>query len=926
MKRLISILLLLFVVTIIPASALDPIISYNKMTSDVAGGGSVIVNATSTYSATYRAWKAFDGINIADNCWVSITGGSLTQSIWQYNQTGTIVTAYGIIPELTGSGSPSNYTILGSDDNVTWTTLETKTGQGGWVAGVEQNWTISNTNKYKYYNLSITGINSGTIYFIREVKYYGVMDLPDTTPPDSITALTNTTADCDNITWTWTNPGGSLNADYSHLYTLKNDVYIGNYSNSTSAATWTTLSELTAYTFSSKTVDLMGNTNGTWVNRTTTTSSCKPVASFSINTTGGMEPLDVGTVDTSTNTPTSWAWGAKNLTPGNDTWFSIGTGSTNAVVLGAGNWSMNLTATNAAGSNISTQDSWVNVTPYILPPQIVADFTATPLNPAVFASVSFTDTSTGGPPTKWLWDFGDGTTSSVQNPTYAYATAGLKTVTLTASLLANVTNNATVIKTNYINVTASPPPAPVANFNGTPTTQTVGAPVQFVDMSANTPTGWSWDFGDSTGSSLQNPAHVYSAIGNYTVALTATNPQGSDTMTKINYTTIVALAPPVASFTTNTSSGQSPLVIQFNDTSTNNPTSWVWTFYDDMSTQVIQNPVHTFIPLGTYNVSLKAVNAAGNSTVNNSVTVTNPSGFNRVDLTMPPQYTFVLNIVDASGNPIPGATVLDSNGYSVTTPTGVFTYQYPYSVVIFYVSATGYTSAAASYIIDSSQTQTITLSKTVAQSSTTWYVPKTIEFRVVNYANNQMSGATLSAKFNTSSTLIGGAEDLKTWYGMNPTAANEAVNGTLIMSGITDTQGVVVLTMLSTLSYDVYVTSGGTTNYFNVHPQNSPYLLRFVAITGADTSLTHCVYDNGNTHTGLAAPDPYNMTMMWSYQDTCGLTTALDYIVKDVNNGSFVIYNYHLTPVTSGIYINNLTVSNTRGANYIWYENATRSV
>jgi hypothetical protein len=214
----------------------------------------------------------------------------------------------------------------------------------------------------------------------------------------------------------------------------------------------------------------------------------------------------------------------------------------------------------------------------------------------------------------------------------------------------------------------------------------------------------------------------------------------------------------------------------------------------------------------------------------------------------------------------------------------------------------------------------------VAQSATTWYVPKTIEFQIIDYAGNQIVGATINATFNSSSTLAGGNGDLVTWYGMNPTAANNAANGTLTMTGYSDSQGGIVFTMLSTLNYDILITHGGTTNYFNVHPQDSYYQLRFLAAVGPDTSLAHCVYANGNTHTGLDAPDPYNMTMMWSYQDTCGLTSAVDYIVQEPDNNSFIVYNYHLTPITTGVYVNNLTVSNTRGKSYIWYENATRSV
>jgi len=213
------------------------------------------------------------------------------------------------------------------------------------------------------------------------------------------------------------------------------------------------------------------------------------------------------------------------------------------------------------------------------------------------------------------------------------------------------------------------------------------------------------------------------------------------------------------------------------------------------------------------------------------------------------------------------------------------------------------------------------------QSSTTWYVPRTITMHVVNSASNQIVGAQVSAVYN-SSTLPGGAAELINFYGMNQQAANNAVNGTLIMSGTTDSNGDVVFTMLSTLKYDLTVTYEGTTNTFSIHPQDSYYQLRFLKSTAADTDISTCLYANGNTHISASQPDPYNFTMSWSYQDTCGLTTALDYYVfKDIQNApSQMIYYYHLTPVTSGIYVNNYTVPNVRGDEYRWYENFTRSV
>ena len=127
---------------------------------------------------------------------------------------------------------------------------------------------------------------------------------------------------------------------------------------------------------------------------------------------------------------------------------------------------------------------------------IGANFSANATTVAVGSPLAFSDTSTGYPDA-WSWDFGDGSTSTAQNPVYAYATTGLKTVALHAYMSENGTITNTITKTNYINVTAAPPPAPVADFTGTPTTVSLGTTVQFNDTSAYSPTSWSWNFGDS---------------------------------------------------------------------------------------------------------------------------------------------------------------------------------------------------------------------------------------------------------------------------------------------------------------------------------------------------------------------------------------------------------------------------------------------
>jgi serine protease len=167
----------------------------------------------------------------------------------------------------------------------------------------------------------------------------------------------------------------------------------------------------------------------------------------------------------------------------------------------------------------------------------VAAFTGTPTSGTAPLTVNFTDQSTNGP-TSWAWTFGDGGTSTAQNPSHSYTSAGSYTVTLTAT---NAYGSDGETKTNYITVTAPPTDPPVAAFYGTPTSGNVPLTVVFTDQSTNSPTSWSWTFGDGGTSTLQNPSHTYTTAGTYTVALTATNAYGSNTLTKTNYITASAV-------------------------------------------------------------------------------------------------------------------------------------------------------------------------------------------------------------------------------------------------------------------------------------------------------------------------------------------------------------------------------------------------
>ena len=87
------------------------------------------------------------------------------------------------------------------------------------------------------------------------------------------------------------------------------------------------------------------------------------------------------------------------------------------------------------------------------------------------------------------------------------------------------------------------PSGPVAAFSANVTSGTAPLGVLFTDESTNSPTSWSWTFGDTGTSTVQNPTHTYTSAGNYTVTLTATNAYGSDIENKTAYITVTSPGP-----------------------------------------------------------------------------------------------------------------------------------------------------------------------------------------------------------------------------------------------------------------------------------------------------------------------------------------------------------------------------------------------
>jgi PKD repeat protein len=166
---------------------------------------------------------------------------------------------------------------------------------------------------------------------------------------------------------------------------------------------------------------------------------------------------------------------------------------------------------------------------------------------------------------------------------------------------------------------------PVADFFASNQNGPSPFTVSFADTSRGyTPMTYHWDFGDGSTSERQNPTHIYTADGEYTISLTATNQYGSDTKTVPGF--IGVGNPPVADFSAAPHEGSFPLKVAFTDLSKNKPTAWNWEFGDGTSSAE-QNPSHTFTAPGLYTVRLKVSNAFGSDALSQTsmVNVSSPA-------------------------------------------------------------------------------------------------------------------------------------------------------------------------------------------------------------------------------------------------------------------------------------------------------------
>lgn len=301
--------------------------------------------------------------------------------------------------------------------------------------------------------------------------------------------------------------------------------------------------------------------------------------------------------------------------------FDDSTTSTDAnpthVFVGPGTYDVELTVTDGEGASHTSSVAVAVSTPNQPPTaNAVADVSSgkAPLVVGFDGTASTDDRGIAS----YAWDFGDGGTSTIAEPSHTFA-AGTHTVVLTVTDTDGVTNS------DSVTITVVPNQAPTADavadllagkaplavqFDGTGSTDGDGSIVSYA-----------WDFGDGDSSTIAEPAHTFAA-GTHTVVLTVTDDSGATDTASV---TIVASpnTPPTAAANADVQTGPRPLVVHFTSASIDPDgtiSGYAWDFGDG-GTSTAEAPTHTFAA-GTWPVTLTVTDDSGATATSVAVSIT----------------------------------------------------------------------------------------------------------------------------------------------------------------------------------------------------------------------------------------------------------------------------------------------------------------
>ena len=284
---------------------------------------------------------------------------------------------------------------------------------------------------------------------------------------------------------------------------------------------------------------------------------------------------------------------------------------------------------------------------------VLAAFSYVPATGKAPLSVSFTDHSLGTGLT-YVWDFGDGETSSSASPVHVFDRAGIYQVRLTVS-----NSDSSSSSTKTVVVTPDDVVPPIASFTADAYSGTNPTTVHFTDTSTGSPEYWSWKIDGTEFSTAQSPSHTFSADGSYIVSLTVTKGAYVSEASRTIVIGSTNLPPTILTIGATATIGTVPLAIDFSVTASGSPTSWLWNFGDG-HTATAQNPSHTYTSPNRYTVMLTATNAYGSTAATLEIVAQAPT----INI-VPPVASFTADVFSGTS-----PTTINFKDTSTGSPTG----------------------------------------------------------------------------------------------------------------------------------------------------------------------------------------------------------------------------------------------------------------
>lgn len=402
-------------------------------------------------------------------------------------------------------------------------------------------------------------------------------------------------------------------------------------------------------------------------------------------------------------------------------------------------------------------------------------------------------------------------------------------------------------------------------------------------------TSGNWDYGDGTwynwsGGSAHTDPHTYSSRGSYQVTYYETNL----TYTDLPYThspNITVANQTTASFTKNVSSGYATLPVLFTSTSIN-ATGFNWSFGDGTWSNGTAPTVTKSYINGNYTPYLISSDSGiGISTSASQWVNVTANGYTQKDLIGTPVFSLTLHITDSSnGAPIPIVNVVTSNSQVSTTTNGTAYLTFPFSTAVVYLTATGYASKSASYVMDIDRTESIQLTPSTETNSNqiVQYQAHQVRIRCLDYNGNPLENVAISA-IGVESTISS-----YTWItdilGINLDAT--PIHNTT-MNGTTGSDGSAVFLMLESTKYKIDFTSVAAsvsqTSYLYPKEDNYDFIFWTESPRLSSTSIKIQWWNATNI------TNPTYMDLGVKYTDTGSSTNSLVYTISDENSN--IVYN-----------------------------------